>query len=53
MQVVHLAPEGDVTALRVVAHVEAGHQVVFAGDMTAEPWWPAAGPEVLRLLRAR
>lgn len=46
-----LRPEGDITALRVLAHVEAGDQVIFAGDMTKEPWWPAAKDTVLEMLR--
>jgi hypothetical protein len=45
-----LAPEGDITCLRVMAHIEAGDQVVFDGDLTAEPWWPACRDQVLRML---
>lgn len=52
-EVVHLAPEGGLSALRLVAHMEAGHQVVYEGDLTAEPWWPATEPAVLGLLRRR
>jgi hypothetical protein len=51
--VVHLAPEGSVAALRLVAHVEAGHQVVYHGDMTAEAWWPATQGTVMDLLKRR
>lgn len=51
--VVHLAPEGGLSALRLVAHMEAGHQVLYEGDLTAEPWWPATEATVLGLLRRR
>lgn len=50
---VHLAPEGGLSALRLVAHMEAGHQVVYDGDLTAEAWWPAAQPTVMALLKRR
>jgi hypothetical protein len=46
-----LRPEGDITALRVIAHIEAGDQVIFEGDMMGEPWWPASQDTVYALLR--
>lgn len=51
--VVILRPEGDITPLRVLAHIEAGDQVIFEGSLVAEPWWPALGDRVLELLESR
>jgi hypothetical protein len=51
--VVVLAPEGDVTPLRFMAHMEAGDQVIYEGDLTAEHWWPAVEPRVHAVLDDR
>lgn len=52
-RIVILRPEGDITPLRVLAHIEAGDQVIFEGSLEAEPWWPALGDMVMDLLESR